>query len=141
MTIRAGKGSKAQLTYLPPHAISGVQNWLALRGQEAGPLLYPVHRVRRLLHRRLSDQAVLGVLQKRATQAGIPPLSPHDLRRTFITELLTAGVDLLTVQQLVGYASPRTTARYDRRGEAAKQRAVALLEIPLAVPRAGPGTP
>lgn len=128
VTIRAGKGSKERLTYLPPQALAGVQHWLGLRGQDSGPLLYPVHRVGRLIRRRLSDQAVLGVLQKRATQAGIPPVAPHDLRRTFITELLTAGVDLFTVQQLVGHASPTTTARYDRRGEAAKQRAVALLD-------------
>ena len=83
-----------------------VSDWVAIRGSEPGPLLYPVHRVGRLLPRRLSDQAVLGVLQKRSTQAGIPPFSPHDLRRTFITELLDAGIDLFTVQQLVGHASP-----------------------------------
>jgi putative transposase len=48
-------------------------SWLALRGQDAGPLLYPVRRVGQLIRRHLSDQTVLRVLQKRATQAGIPP--------------------------------------------------------------------
>lgn len=127
LTIRNGKGQKDRLAYLPPEALAAVSAWVALRGGEAGALLYPVHRVGRLLPRRLTDQAVLGALQKRATQAGVDPFSPHDFRRTFISELLDAGVDIVTVQQLVGHASPTTTARYDRRGEAAKRQAVALL--------------
>jgi len=133
VTVRAGKGCKDRMTYLPPGTIKAVSTWLDLRDRSPGPLLYPVHRSGSLIHRRLSDQAVLGMLTKRSVQAGIAPVAPHDLRRTFITELLTAGVDLFTVQQLVGHASPVTTARYDRRGEAAKRQAVALLS-PAPVP-------
>ena len=133
LTIRGGKGQKDRLAYLPPEALAAVSAWVAIRGGEAGALLYPVHCVGRLLPRRLSDQAVLNALQKRADQSGVAPFSPHDFRRTFISELLDAGVDIVTVQQLVGHASPTTTARYDRRGEAAKRQAVALLSVP-AVP-------
>lgn len=42
--------------------------------------------------------------------------TPHDLRRTFATRMIDAGVDLPTVQRLMGHSDPKTTAGYDRRG-------------------------
>jgi integrase/recombinase XerD len=41
-------------------------------------------------------------------------LSPHSLRHSFATELLSAGVPLQDVQDAMGHADPRTTRRYDR---------------------------
>lgn len=91
----------------------------------------PISKRGRLLARRLTDKAVTWILSVRAAQASVATFSPHDLRRTFISTLLAAGADLATVAELAGHANIATTARYDRRGEAAKRKAAALLRIPF----------
>lgn len=71
----------------------------------------------RITTRRLTDQAVMFVLQKRAAESSVAAFSPHDFRRTFITQLLDTGADVITVSRLTGHADPATTAKYDMRGE------------------------
>jgi len=135
LTIRSGKGRKARVTYLPSGARRAMTAWLELRAAvlplEEGPLFVPILKGGRLVARRLTDQAILAMLLKRARQAGVKHLSPHDLRRTFISDLLDAGADISTVQKLAGHANVTTTTRYDRRGEAAKQKAAELLHVPF----------
>jgi integrase len=132
LTVRRGKGRKARRCYLANGGQAAVGGWLAVRGTAAGPLFLPIDKAGRIKWRRLSDQAVLVILRKRARQAGVAPFSPHDLRRTFISDLLEQGADVSAVQQLAGHANVATTARYDRRGEQAKRRAAALLHVPYA---------
>lgn len=134
LTIRRGKGSKARITYLPSGGQARVARWLELRVQKGlpleGPLFHPIHRSGKIFEGRMTDQAILALLQRRAQGAGIRAFSPHDLRRTFISDLLDAGADIATVQKLAGHSNVTTTARYDRRDEVAKQRATSLLHIP-----------
>ena len=78
----------------------------------------------------LTERAVWQLVREYAQQVGIGELAPHDLRRTFISDLLDVGVDLSTVQRLAGHAQVTTTTRYDRRGEATKRKAASMLHVP-----------
>ncbi|MEH2393440.1 MAG: site-specific integrase [Nostoc sp.] len=77
----------------------------------------------------MSEQGVLPALRRRGEKADVEAFTPHDFRRTFIGNLLGAGANIVTVAKLAGHASPNTTSKYDRRGEAAKKRAIDLLNV------------
>ena len=72
-------------------------------------------------------------------RAGIEGLRFHDLRHTFASRLVEAGVDLITVRDLLGHFSVKVTQRYTHSGERQKAQAVELLakepakktEVPL----------
>ena len=131
LLVRSGKGRKDRLVYVGAAvAVAALADWLTIRGAAPGPLFTAARRGGHITQRRLSDQAVALILQTRARQAGVADVSPHDLRRTFVTDLLDAGADIATVQKLAGHADPATTARYDRRGEQTKQDAARLLDLP-----------
>ena len=130
LTVRSGKGDKDRTTYLDDGATAALMDWLIWRGEEPGALFYPTRKGGKIEQRRMTDQAVLDILRQRGKEAQIASFSPHDFRRTFISNLLDRGADISTVQKLAGHASPVTTARYDRRGEAAKRRAANLLHTP-----------
>lgn len=127
-----GKRNKQRLVPVLGGVAAAVSDWLAVRGQEAGPLVFRIRRGNHIVRppKRLTTQAVYKMLNERAKQAGVEKLSPHDLRRSFVGDLLDAGADIATVQKLAGHANVTTTTRYDRRGERAKQQAVALLHVP-----------
>ena len=127
-----GKGNKRRFVYLNPTAESWLHGWLKERGTDRGPLFCPVLKGGKVQRRRsISDEALAQMLGKRCKQAGITQaLTWHDFRRTFAGNLLDRSVDLATVQKLLGHASPVTTSSYDRRGERAKQRAVAHIDVP-----------
>lgn len=59
-----------------------LETWLVQRGLAPGPLFNPVNKGGRLEIRGLSEQAVYIACRKRAAEAGLPPVSPEDLRRS-----------------------------------------------------------
>jgi site-specific recombinase XerD len=80
---------------------------------------------------RLSDQTIYNVIDRRAAQAGlIKKTTPHDMRRTFVSDLLDVGVDLSTVSKMAGHEDTNTTMRYDRRSSKVMQDAAEKLDVP-----------
>jgi len=60
-------------------------------------------------------------------RAGLPGLRPHDLRHTFATRLVLAGVDIVTVQRLLGHQTLAMTQRYAHPTSADMRRAIQSL--------------
>lgn len=134
LTVRGKRNKTRAIPVEDSGARGALADWLHLRGMEPGPLFTRIDREAGGGHvitaDRLTDQGIYYILEERRDQAGIEPFTPHDLRRTFAGDLLDAGVDLATVQKLMGHSNPQTTAGYDRRGEQAKRKAVTNLHVP-----------
>jgi integrase/recombinase XerD len=109
MTIRVarGKGNKQRLVPLSPALLQELREWW--REHRNPQWLFP----RKQPHRPLSTASVQQACRQAVRRAGLPPrVSAHTLRHTFATELLEAGVDLLTIQKILGHADLKTTLIY-----------------------------
>jgi len=130
LTIR-GKGNEARTAYVVEEARTVLERWLRVRGIAPAPMFFSVTKSGHLVLKRLTCEGIAHIITKRAGAARVERFSCHDLRRSFVTNLLDAGADLAVVQKLAGHRQISTTAIYDKRGEAAKLTAVELVRIPI----------
>lgn len=79
------------------------------------------------LGKRLAEDTVNRVVRAMGERVGIEDVISHVLRYTYATELLRAGVDIVTVADLMGHASIETTRAYTRASEADLASAVEKL--------------
>jgi integrase/recombinase XerC len=60
----------------------------------------------------MTEAGLRRIFRSHRASAGTPRVRPHRLRHTYGTELAAAGIDLLVLRELMGHASPETTAGY-----------------------------
>lgn len=125
-----GKGNKERLSYMPENTFDRIERWKdEVRGDEPGPLFTRIRRFDDVTTDRLADQSIQYILDTRRTEAGIDKCTPHDLRRTFASEMLNNAEDIITVKDAMGHASITTTEQYDHRGAERLKQASQRLKI------------
>ncbi len=106
--VRQGKGRKSRTVFV------GTTTRRAL-------MVYMRHRDDGELHapmwikqdgRRLAMSGIRQVVRRRAQQAGIPEPGMHAFRRAFAINCLRNGMDVITLQRLLGHADLSTIERY-----------------------------
>lgn len=132
ITIHDGKGRKSRTSYVDGNAKAHLMNWLRLRGvSRPGALFLTVDSRGNITDKQLGDQSIYDMLVRRGKQAGLEHFSPHDLRRSAISEMLDRDVDISTVAKVVGHSSLDTTKRYDRRDEEGKRAVTKVFDVPI----------
>ncbi len=105
-----GKGEKIRVVFLSPAAKRALQEYGKAR-DDMGEALFVDGRPKKL--HRIGPRDVQRHIKKYAALAGITKkVSPHVLRHSFATDLLSNGADIRSVQQLLGHASINTTQIY-----------------------------
>ena len=112
------KGGKRHDVPAHHRAEEAVEAYLAAAGgieDVKAPLFQSVYRAGRLSGRPLGRRAVLAMIKRRASAAGLPASTCcHTFRATGITAYLSNGGTLEHAQRIAGHASPKTTKLYDR---------------------------
>jgi integrase/recombinase XerD len=110
-----GKGDKQRIVPISPLAVEAVADY---QREERGDLVAkaaspPEWLLLSARGRRLRRERIWELLKRYAARVGIPAsASPHTLRHSFATHMLSGGADLRHVQEMLGHASIATTQIY-----------------------------
>ena len=110
-----GKGDKQRVVPLGGKAIAAVESYLKIERHRLAARRDPesTYLILSSRGRRLDRKRIWELLKHAAAMAGITDdLSPHSLRHSFATHLLSGGADLRQVQEMLGHASIATTQIY-----------------------------
>jgi integrase len=130
-----GKGRQERLVPIDNGGAEAVRDYLAKRGQAPGALFRAAGTGgEEEAQSRLTADGVFQIFKERARDAGIKDVSPHDLRRTFVSDTLSASPDALTISALSGADHPRSQVSYDSQGGGREERTAAKSRFPYYSP-------
>ena len=120
-----GKGNKERVVYLNDACVQALNAWLAIRKDIATTDKKAVFLSSR--RKRVSVDAIQVMVHKTLLKAGLDAnaISPHKLRHTAATLMLQNGVDVRTLQELLGHESLNTTQIYTHIANAELKKAAA----------------
>ncbi len=109
-----GKGEKVRVVFLSDEAKKSVAAYLKKRGDFGEALFVGYSKARKTKDlSRLTPRSVERLVKNYAMKAGITrKVTPHVIRHSFATDLLSNGADLRSVQALLGHANIATTQVY-----------------------------
>jgi site-specific recombinase XerD len=107
-----GKGKRPRTIFISPRAAHSIREYLAGRRSDEKALFINT-RSKNSTTRRLSPRYIAHMISKYARAAGIAKkVTPHTLRHSYATDLLSHGADLRSVQELLGHKNVATTQMY-----------------------------
>ena len=112
-----GKGRRPRVVFLSRRAASWLDQYLAARDDHCKPLFIrfagkknPIVEDEKM---RLTPRSVQRLVKKYARKVKLPvEVTPHVLRHSFATDLLMAGADIRSVQEMLGHKNISTTQIY-----------------------------
>ncbi|MBI2010764.1 MAG: tyrosine-type recombinase/integrase [Candidatus Colwellbacteria bacterium] len=107
-----GKGSRARTVYFSSRTLQWLKRYLKSR-TDNDKALFINYRSMSSASRRLTARSIEKSIQKYALLAGLPAnTTPHVLRHSFATDLLSQGVDIRILQEFLGHQSITATQIY-----------------------------
>lgn len=108
-----GKGEKIRVVFLSEESKSAIRAYLKKRADMNDALFVPLAKKEDVKNARLTPRSIQRIVQHYAIKAGISKkVTPHVLRHSFATDLLSNGADLRSVQMMLGHANIATTQIY-----------------------------
>jgi site-specific recombinase XerD len=107
-----GKGRRPRVVFLSDSAAEWVQRYLKNR-DDTSPALFIRYAGKKSESLRLTPRSVQRLVEKYVKKARLPiKITPHGLRHSFATDLLTGGADLRAIQEMLGHKNVSTTQIY-----------------------------
>lgn len=111
-----GKGGRSRVVFLSDSAVFWIKSYQTERAKninDTDPALFIRTSGRKDASLRLTARSIQRLVEKYVKKAGIPvKITPHGIRHTFATDLLSAGADLRAIQEMLGHKSVATTQIY-----------------------------